>query len=218
MIPPSFSMKKSSLIHLVWALVAIAAYAFGSKFTGNSGSTAQEEETANPSNRSLSSRSSNANGNISSANGSNSQGSRRSNSQDSSSTTPLSENEIRQLGAHFKSAKGPIERRLIFSQILENLTVENAELMREQILHLKDNSTEFREFHPLQVRQPSTSAQPLQNSIDQLPSQDGPPAHQKPPSPFSIPSRKNNAAAAHSNGAPSPASRMLIPTLPSASP
>ena len=59
----------------------------------------------------------------------------------------LSEADIRSLGEFFQKAASPIERRLAFGKILENLTAENALLMREQIEHLDPKQTEFREFH-----------------------------------------------------------------------
>ena len=59
----------------------------------------------------------------------------------------LSEGEIKALGRQFREATNPIERRLAFSDLLQGLTPENAQLMREQIAHLSDQSAEFREFH-----------------------------------------------------------------------
>lgn len=59
----------------------------------------------------------------------------------------LSEADIQSLGETFRKAASPIERRLAFGKILENLTVENALLMRAQIEHLDPKQTEFREFH-----------------------------------------------------------------------
>ena len=46
-----------------------------------------------------------------------------------------------------RAAKGPIARRLIFGEILKALTPENAKQMRENIVHLSQDSPEFREFH-----------------------------------------------------------------------
>ncbi len=138
-------MKKSYLVHLFWAFVAIAAFAVGSKSSDSSiDPTASDGSRKSPD---LSSRSPEESTDSSSANSrSRSKTSRNSGSADASPTL-LSESQIRQLGLDLKSAKGPLERREAFSQILANLTVENAQLMREQILHLDNNSAEFREFH-----------------------------------------------------------------------
>ena len=140
-------MKKSYLVHLLWALVAVAAFAIGSKKAGpatNDESASAEGGSASGS--SLSSRSDRTN--------SSRPGNSRSISRSRDITTTgetgsaeLSENEIRQIGIELKAAKTPLERRELFNQILANLTPENAKLMREQIIHLDSNSSEFRDFH-----------------------------------------------------------------------
>ena len=132
-------MKKSLLLHLFWSLIAIAAYALGSR-----SSQSPEQDTilqAQNSPSSLSSRSTNH------STTQNPLKKATSSTSSSAQNTPLNENEIRQLGLNLKSAKGPLARREAFSQILKNLNPENALLMREQILHLGHNSQEFREFH-----------------------------------------------------------------------
>ncbi len=141
-------MKKSYLVHVFWAFVAIAAFAVGSKSSDSSGSS---DDTANrdgkASSPGLSSRSPGSR--AESASGNSRSRSKTSRNGGSNNDTPvvLSEAGVRQLGLDLKSAKGPLERREVFSQILKNLTVENAKLMREQILHLETDSSEFREFH-----------------------------------------------------------------------
>jgi hypothetical protein len=59
----------------------------------------------------------------------------------------LTAQEILALGKAFKANSNPIERRLAFSRLLEGLTSENGLLIRAQIEHLSENSSEFREFH-----------------------------------------------------------------------
>jgi hypothetical protein len=118
----------------------------------NSGSTAENETRADRESggnrKSLSSRSrggQEGNGRSSSRGVSRSRGGPS--SLDGAVAGDISENQIIQLGIDLKSASGPLERREIFNQILANLTPENAKLMREQIVHLDTDSSEFRDFH-----------------------------------------------------------------------
>lgn len=139
-------MKKSYLVHLVWAFVAIATFAIGSK------SFDSPEDTANNNGKNpstgLSSRSSGSRDDASSSNPrSRTKTARNAAAADDDAPANLSEADVRQLGFDLKSAKGPLERREVFSQILKSLTPENAKLMREQVLHLDHDSSEFREFH-----------------------------------------------------------------------
>ena len=141
-------MKKSYLVHLVWAFVAIATFAIGSKSSESSSSsenTVNREGKDSPSglsSRSLDNRSDDPSGKPRSRSKTT-----RGAVSENDSPTGLSETDVYQLGLDLKSAKGPLERREVFSQILKNLTAENAKLMREQILHLDNDSSEFREFH-----------------------------------------------------------------------
>tara|TARA_B100001057_G_scaffold86918_3_gene82834 strand:+ start:3616 stop:4809 length:1194 start_codon:yes stop_codon:yes gene_type:complete len=140
-------MKKSHLVHLFWALVAVAAFAIGS----NKSPSKNDEESANAERKgalgsSLPNRSDRPNSSRS--------GKARSITKNRQGTlaeegnfAKLSESEIRQIGIDLKATKTPLERRELFSQILANLTPENAKLMREQIVHLDSNSSEFRDFH-----------------------------------------------------------------------
>ncbi|MGC6426309.1 MAG: hypothetical protein ACON5H_04860 [Akkermansiaceae bacterium] len=135
-------MNKSYLIHGVWVIVAIAAYAFGSR------------SSSSPENRSSdqASSSSTVTTRISdrgSSEASGSPASKRRGTRGSSEekTLTLSESAIINLGTDFKTASNLLERRAAFSKILEALTPENATLLREQIAHLDQDSQEFREFH-----------------------------------------------------------------------
>lgn len=139
-------MKKAHLTHLAWASVAFGAFAVGHKTTSNEAADSSNEATASSS-RNSANRSTRSN----SANDDKSSNSSRSASTNrtTSNKSPLTENEILQLGQNLKNAKGPLERRNAFNQILNNLTAENAVLLREQILHLDDDGSDFQEFHYL---------------------------------------------------------------------
>jgi len=139
-------MKKAHLTHLAWASVAFGAFAVGHKTTSTN-VNADSNEATTSSNRSSTSTSRSNRGN-STSNFSSSRSSTSKN-RTTSNTTPLTENEIIQLGQNLKNAKGPLERRNAFNQILDSLTAENAVLLREQILHLDDNGSNFQDFHYL---------------------------------------------------------------------
>ena len=140
-------MKKSHFIHLVWTIVAFAAFAIGSKNTGSAadeGSTDASEK--NESGTRLSNRSDRSNSSRAGKARSASR-TREASQAGTSEGENLSESDIRQIGIDLKAAKTPLERRELFTQILANLMPENAQLMREQIVHLDSNSSEFRDFH-----------------------------------------------------------------------
>ena len=140
-------MKKSHLIHLLWAIVAVTAFAIGSK---NSASTTGDETADTDNGRGSSARSSSRTDRSDSSRSGTARSASRTRGTSSagdSEVTNLSENDIRQLGIDLKDAKTPLERRELFTQILANLTPENAKLMREQIAYLDTNSSEFRDFH-----------------------------------------------------------------------
>lgn len=145
-------MNKSYLIHGGWAVVAAATFAIGSKSASpepeDTGAGSPESNLVASSRSGIQrlTRSGRANGGDRESNRSRTSGSRTG---DDAATGPLSEAEIRRLGEDFKAARGPLERREAFTEILRNLTTENARLMREQILHLDTDSSEFREFHYL---------------------------------------------------------------------
>ncbi|MDB4295882.1 hypothetical protein N9908_06500, partial [Akkermansiaceae bacterium] len=113
-------MKKPLIFNLLWAMVALGAFILGGKFSPplESFSTSKEASTKTSSSR-LSERSV-ALADLSSA-------SRKNNTRSSNSPT-LSEADLLELGQEFRRAKGPIARRLAFSEILKNLTAENAKL------------------------------------------------------------------------------------------
>lgn len=142
-------MPKSILVHGLWALVATATFVLGSQFFPSKKSGKADSEAArlshSKSNASREGRSSAPDGTKLSATPSGSQTGlekllKR-------HQVVLSDDDIAALGNSFRSASSPIERRLVYSRLLEGLTVENALLIREQIVHLPEHSPEFREFH-----------------------------------------------------------------------
>ncbi|MDA7514674.1 hypothetical protein N8513_01625 [bacterium] len=134
-------MKSPLLIHAVWGVVALVSFVLGSQFFGSSASG--DEEVASQARNSQSVRLSSRDGDSSrsESGGGGNMGDR------SAPEKVMSSADLLALADQFNKGKGPIERRLAFSKILENLTVENAQLMREQLLNLSERSDEWREFH-----------------------------------------------------------------------
>ena len=60
---------------------------------------------------------------------------------------PLSEWDISQLGQMMTKDSNPIRRRMAFSRLLQGLTPDNAKQIREQVMSLHHDSSEFRDFH-----------------------------------------------------------------------
>ena len=135
-------MKSPFIIHAVWGVVALVSFVLGSQFFGSDGSA--EADSASWTNNSQAVRISSRDGDS----GASDRSGRAGNSADrSGSETQLSEAKLRALVENFNQGKGPVERRLAFAKILENLTSENAKLLREGLLHLPERSDEWREFH-----------------------------------------------------------------------
>ena len=59
----------------------------------------------------------------------------------------LDSSEIKSIGQSMVSELNPLKRRSIFNSLLEGMTLENAQEIREQIKRLDQNSSEFRDFH-----------------------------------------------------------------------
>lgn len=133
-------MNKSYLIHGVWVLVVLAAYAFGSRSSSDDSKPSSNNSAPNST---VNTRISDRETSNSSVSGKTS----RLNTRSESETRTYSESDLINLGTDFKTAKNLLERRAAFSKILEALTPENATQLREQIAHLDQNSQEFREFH-----------------------------------------------------------------------
>lgn len=64
-----------------------------------------------------------------------------------SSRTPLTAARLAALSDRYRDAKGPIERREAFAELIEGLTAENALEMRELFAHLPAENEDFRDFH-----------------------------------------------------------------------
>ena len=134
--------KSSAVIHGAWGVACVAAFALGSQFFGASQagdqetSVEKEGQSIRVSSRENSSRK-----------GSSVGASDRELGSRSAAGEKMSEADLLALTDQFRKGKGPIERRLAFSKILENLTAENAQTVREQLLHLSERSDEWREFH-----------------------------------------------------------------------
>ncbi|MED5587026.1 MAG: hypothetical protein VYB61_11770 [Verrucomicrobiota bacterium] len=60
---------------------------------------------------------------------------------------PLSDWDIDQLGQMMTKDSNPIRRRMAFSRLLQGLTPDNAKQIREQVMSLHHESSEFRDFH-----------------------------------------------------------------------
>ncbi len=133
-------MKKNVLINAGWAAATFTSFVIGSQFFGaNSPSSIAESNRASKQESSLHSQD------------------RASNAADQNVTPHkrsltasqgnLNEADLKNLGDQLRAAKGPLERRAVFSKVLEVLTPENAKQLREQILHLGERDSSFREFH-----------------------------------------------------------------------
>jgi hypothetical protein len=136
-------MKKKLLPHLGWAFIALTTFLIGSKYFGVQNSVSKSES---PSKSSISTRASTRTSSDRSAEPK-SAASSLADRTSVTGTSTLTGFEILTLGEQFRDAKDPVSRRLAFSELLKNLTPENARLMREQIAHLPQDSPEFREFH-----------------------------------------------------------------------
>ena len=144
-------MKKTLLVHGAWFLAAITAFVLGSQLfpAGRDSKEADMKSEV---------RTSGVGGKLGSSGGSrgsltggtgglNVSGAGGSVGGGRDGRAALSDEDIVSIGEQFRESSSPIDRRLAFSRLLEGLTPENAELVREQIAHLHERSAEFREFH-----------------------------------------------------------------------
>ncbi len=141
-------MKKSLIINGCWALAVFVAFGLGSK---NGASSAGEK--ADKENR--------ANGFVSSARLEESQADRKAALANGRNKEGGEVSKLNALFGNVASASGnldllieqalrdsnPIMRRLAFSRLLESLTPENAESIREQLVSLGASEDQWRDFH-----------------------------------------------------------------------
>lgn len=140
--------KRSLITHACWFVVAVAAMGLGWKMKSHAnavaGSGTRDDGRSAKSSRGLQ-------GSSGGEAGVSGPASRSAGNRSVTGKEPgvrlLSSAEIEELGEKFRTTASPIERRLAFSRLLEGLTAENAESIREQIAHLPAQSPEFREFH-----------------------------------------------------------------------
>lgn len=141
-------MNKTLIIHAVWAVIAIISFVVGAQRFSNRQTTMTDTDSANRRGAMASERS---RGPDASSRRPQSPSSR--NQRDRPGETGrhgganLSENGIKSLGNILQTSNDPIERRMAFSKLLEGLTVENAEVLREQIMHMSSDSSEWKDFH-----------------------------------------------------------------------
>ena len=63
------------------------------------------------------------------------------------SGTNLNSTSIKRIGQSLREELNPLKRRQIFNELLQGMTLDNAQEIREQIKSLDQNSSEFRDFH-----------------------------------------------------------------------
>jgi hypothetical protein len=141
-------MNKSLIIHTSWAVIAIISFVVGAqRFTSSDEPTADDDSGdrrgARSSERSSESDTSSRRSRSASRNkqrdGSDNMG--------NSGSINLSEKGIKSLGHILQTSNDPIERRIAFSKLLEGLTADNAQVLREQIIHMSSESSEWKDFH-----------------------------------------------------------------------
>ena len=109
-------MNKSYLIHGIWVIVAVAAYAFGSRSSSSVGK--QTPDSSSP-NSTVNTRVSDRGEQASSERKARISARQREATGEPRIYTPA---DLATLGEEFRKAKGPLERRLAFAKILEALT------------------------------------------------------------------------------------------------
>lgn len=140
-------MKTPLIIHGAWAAAAIASFVLGSQmFPASDGPSGIAARNGGPGSKSERPSTRNGGGGDTNRTDSKQRG-RSTRAGERSPATVLTDEDIASLGEKIRNSSNPIDRRLAFSRLLENLTTENALLMREQIVHMSAESAEFKEFH-----------------------------------------------------------------------
>ncbi len=143
-------MNRSSLVHGLWALAAIGAFVIGSQL-GGSGSSASAETEGD---RNLRYLVGGDDGRLSALPGASEKdgadGSLFSDAELGAGGVmiiELDEARIAELGAAVLKDPNPLKRREAFNELLKGLTAENALMIREQIKGMRQDSSEWRDFH-----------------------------------------------------------------------
>ena len=140
-------MKSSHFVHGFWGAACVASFAIGSQFFTDDDTSSRAPDPKVGSGSSGQSVRVSSRQDVGSGTSEGGAGARSEIRTATGGTTKLSDAGLLALAEEFKKGKGPIERRLAFSKLLENLTAENAKTVREQLLHLSERSDEWREFH-----------------------------------------------------------------------
>lgn len=142
------TMNKSLLIHTVWAVVAIISFVVGAQRFSNSDKSTADDDSRDRRGARSSERLSGSDAS-SRRSRSASRNKQRDGSDDRGNLgrVNLSEKGIKSLGHILQTSNDPIERRIAFSKLLEGLTADNAQVLREQIIHMSSSSSEWKDFH-----------------------------------------------------------------------
>ena len=141
-------MNRSWLTHSAWISAAATAFVVGSQFPAGGGGQGAEADTGSSQRNSLAAETDEELSPLPQSDLSDLSEDRNHLEPEATvAVVAISDAEIESLGEQFRDAASPIEQRLAFSKLLEGLTAENALLIREQIGQLKDQSSEYKEFH-----------------------------------------------------------------------
>ena len=141
-------MNKSLIIHAVWAVIAITSFVVGAQRFSSKGESSAAEDSGDRRGARSSERSSGSDAS-SRRSRSASRNKQRDGSDDmgNSGSVNLTEKGIKLLGYILQTSNDPIERRIAFSKLLEGLTADNAKVLRDQIIHMSSDSSEWKDFH-----------------------------------------------------------------------
>lgn len=144
-------MKQSYLMHGLWCLVALAAFAIGWQ-RGDSAIDTDGGDAGGGGGSRFRLGDAEDDGQLTALSGFGTNGEEgarlmRGDAELGANLVVLSDAQIAELGETALKDPNPLKRRLAFDQLLQGMTVENALLIREQIKTLPQDSSEFRDFH-----------------------------------------------------------------------
>lgn len=138
-------MRKRIFVHGGWAFAALAAFGLGSVLSEKGGAKRDGSQAGTPGGQAS------ASGDIAGGKAASqrlvSALGERGQDRIGVGGRTLSERDIHKLGRTVRTATSPVERRLAFTELLEELTAENALLIRENLLGIDTSSKEWRDFH-----------------------------------------------------------------------